>query len=169
MEKKNLEPRTQNRQDDGTYSYRNLILWQKSQELTLAILELVAAFPRGRVAEVMTDQIVRASSSIGANLAEGHGRYSLPAHANYLSIAKASACETDNFLDLAHRAGFVSAEVEQRLHRDCTEIIRMLTCKILDLGRQQKAKNRSTSLGEETAIYGTTDYSGEDPVLGSRF
>lgn len=163
---KNPEPRTQNRDE---YTYRNLILWQKAQELTLAIIRIVAKLPDDRVVRIITGQIVRCSSSVGANIAEGHGRFSLAAHANYLSIAKASACETDNFLDLLRRAGYITAATEAKLHSDCTEVVRMLTAKILNLGRLQKAHAKSPRLGDEVAIYRTNDYTHEGPVLGSKF
>ncbi len=156
----NLEPRTSRAGSgaEGGYSYRNLIVWQKAQTLTLAIVQLVAGLPDDKVSRIITDQIVRSSSSIGANIAEGHGRFSLAAHANYLSIAKASACETDNWLDLLRRSGRISDEVEAQLHAACTELIRMLTSKILDLRRQNRSANKSPRIAEEAAIYGPSDY-----------
>ena len=156
----NLEPRTSGAESraEGGYSYRSLIVWQKAQTLTLEIVQLVAKLPDYRVSWIITDQIVRSSSSIGANIAEGHGRFSLAAHANYLSIGKASACETDNWLDLLRRSGRISDDIEARLHASCTELIRMLTSKILDLGRQNWSASKSPRIGEEVAIYGTSDY-----------
>ena len=164
----NPEPRTETR----GYSFRNLILWNKAQELTLAIVREIAKMPEDRFVAIVSDQIFRSASSMGANIAEGHGRYSPGAHANYLSIAKASACETDNFLDLLRRGGYLSARTEAKLHTDCQEIIRMLTSKILDLGRIAKT-TKGPRLGEERAIYyAAGDYSDEEPgsgfsVLGS--
>ena len=150
---KNQEPRTKNqgRTPGEPYSYRNLILWQKAQELTLEIVRIVASLPNDRVAPVMGRQIVRSASSIGANIAEGHGRYSLAAHRNHLSIAKGSACETDGWLDLLHRAGYLDTAAEGRLHDACLEIIRMLTAKILDLERREQAKGKR--IGEEPGEY----------------
>lgn len=159
----NQEPRTKN----PLYNYRNLILWKKAQNLTLAIIRELATMPQDRFVEIVSDQIMRSSCSMGANIAEGHGRFSPGAHANYLSIAKASACETDNFLDLLRRSGHLSPEVEAQLHADCEEVIRMLTSKILDLRRLSRSGKPRT--GEEPAIYQTSDYATEEPVLGSEF
>ncbi len=130
------------------YSYRNLILWQKAQELTLAIIRLTAALPRANIADALVRQIVRSSSSIAANVAEGHGRCTPRAHANHLSIAKGSVCETDSWLDLLRRSGHISAEQEQPLHDVCMELIAMLTAKIREL---EKLPPRS--VGEERAAY----------------
>ena len=62
--------------DDG-YSYRNLILWQKAQELTLDIVKAVGALRKDAVTSVAVPQVIRSASSIAANIAEGHGRYVL--------------------------------------------------------------------------------------------
>ncbi len=159
----NQEPRTQNQ----PYSYRNLVLWQKAQELTLEVIRLVAALPRDRAANIIANQIIRSSSSMGGNISEGHGRYSLPAHRNHLSIAKGSACETDNWLDLLKRAGFLSPEAEARLHSACEELIRMLTKKILDFERME-SKSRRPGIAEEQALY-TTGEVADDQVPGSGF
>jgi len=130
------------------YNYRNLILWQKAQDLTLEIIRLTSAIPRANIADALVRQIVRSSSSIAANVAEGHGRFTPRAHANHLSIAKGSACETDSWLDLLRKSGLISKEQEQPLHDLCMELIAMLTAKIRQLDDHQHR------VGEERAIWG---------------
>ena len=140
---------------DEPYTYRNLVLWQKAQELTLGIVRLIAGLPNDRVAPTLARQILRSASSIGANIAEGHGRYALAAHRNHLSIAKGSACETDDWLDLLRRAGYLPPSDEERMHTACQEIIRMLTAKILNLERQEAARGKR--IREEQAPYGEAE------------
>ena len=151
---------------DETYTYRNLILWQKAQELALDIVKLVGPLPEDRIAPIMGRQVLRSASSIGANIAEGHGRYSLAAHRNHLSIAKGSACETDGWLDLLRRADYIDAQREERLHASCSEIIRMLTAKILDLERREAARGKRVR--EEPETYVAEDVDSVDQP-GSRF
>ena len=147
----NLVPGTQNL----AYSYRNLLLWQKAQDLALEIIRVVSRLPNDPAAHVIGRQVIRAASSIAANVAEGHGRFTLPAHRNHLSIAKGSACETDGWVDLLRRAGFVDAAIERRLHEACDELIRMLTAKIRQLERLEQSKKR---IGEEPSPYSADDY-----------
>ena len=71
----NPGPRTQN----SNYSYRNLLLWQKAQALALEIIRTVTRLRRDPAAQVIGRQIIGAASSIAANIAEGHGRFTLPA------------------------------------------------------------------------------------------
>ena len=148
----NLEPGTQNQ----AYSYRNLLLWQKAQALALEVIRLVARLPRDQTTQVIGRQIVGSAGSIAANIAEGHGRYSLAAHRNHLSIAKGSACETDGWVDLLHRAGFTDAASQSSLHDSCDELIRMLTAKIVQLERMEKSK--SNRLSEDVTPYTPSDY-----------
>ena len=149
---KNLGPGTQN----SNYSYRNLLLWQKAQALALEIIRTVTRLRRDPAAQVIGRQIIGAASSIAANIAEGHGRFTLPAHRNHLSIAKGSACETDGWVDLLHRAGFIDAAAESSLHDSCDELIRMLTAKIVQFERMEKSK--SNRLSEEISPYTPNDY-----------
>jgi len=152
------EPRTESQEPRaaGAYSFRNLILWQKAQELALAVIRVVAGLPRDNAGQVIARQLVASAGSIGANVAEGHGRFSLAAHRNHLSIAKGSACETDGWLDLLRRAGYIDADTEGRLHADCVEIVRMLTAKIRDL-EQRERSDRPPSLREDALLYDATD------------
>ena len=139
------------------YSFRNLILWQKAQDLALAVIKVVARLPRDNAAQIIGRQLVASAGSIGANVAEGQGRFSFAAHRNHLSIAKGSACETDGWLYLLRRAGYLEADVEDRLHQGCQEIIRMLTAKILDLERRERS-GKPLGVREHASVYAADDY-----------
>lgn len=119
-----------------SYSYRNLDVWKRAQDLTLKIIRLTSRFPQSRPADVLARQIIRSASSIGANIAEGHGRFSLGAFRNHLQIARGSACETDSWLDLLARAGYISADVETALRADCDVVVDALTNRIRALDKK---------------------------------
>lgn len=91
------------------------------------MIRAVEKVPWDRAADVLVRQIVASSASIAANIAEGHGRFSKAAYRNHLSIARGSACETDGWLDIMKRTGYISEGVEKELHEQCLEVIRMLT------------------------------------------
>lgn len=58
-------------------------------------------------------QIVKAADSIGANIAEGHGRGSAIDHRRFLRIARGSTNETKHWLRRAYRRGLLTgAEIE---------------------------------------------------------
>jgi len=77
------------------YSYRNLILWQRAQALALRVIQIVQHLPNNWGTAVIARQIIASATSVSANIAEGHARFTPGAHRQHLSIAKGSAAETD--------------------------------------------------------------------------
>lgn len=118
------------------HDFRNLTAWQKAQDLTVAVLELVKEVPGDRATSVIAQQVVKSASSIGANIAEGHGRFAAGAYRNHLSIARGSANETMSWLDLLCRAGYITDGRRQRLDAMCEEILRMISAQMIELDKQ---------------------------------
>jgi four helix bundle protein len=82
------------------HGFRKLIAWQESHKLSVAIYKVTKSFPSCERYGI-TDQLRRASSSMGAQIAEG-SRMSTAAHRSiFYERAYASAAEVDNFLELA--------------------------------------------------------------------
>jgi len=103
------------------------------------------------VASVLGRQVMASAASIGANIAEGYGRYAVGAYRNHLSIVRGSACETDGWLDLLHRAGYIDQEAESRLHGLCMEVVKLLTTRMIGLEKQSHSAGR---VREEPTRYG---------------
>jgi len=136
------------------YSYRNLDLWQRAQELALAVIRMSASLPKTEAAKSIARQVVSSSGSVAADIAEGHGRYSVAAYRNHLSIAKGSAAETDSWLDLLSRLGYISSETEQRLHSQCLVILGALTRRMRALDARLGGPARPGAR-EERSVYET--------------
>ena len=66
--------------------FRELKVWQKAHQLTLAVYQITATFPREELYG-LTTQLRRSSSSVSANLAEGCGRHGDAEFARFCSIA----------------------------------------------------------------------------------
>jgi four helix bundle protein len=133
------------------YTYRNLMMWDRAQQLALEVIKIVQRLPDTWGNAVIARQIVASATSIGANIAEGHARYTPGAHRNHLSIAKGSTAETDSWLDLLRRSGHLSVAEEARLHTECREIMAMLTSKIRKL--ENIAPSHTSTAHEERASY----------------
>ena len=58
---------------EGIQSFKDLLVWKKAMALSVLCYELTKAFPKDEMYG-MTAQIRRASVSVPANIAEGHGR-----------------------------------------------------------------------------------------------
>jgi len=75
-------------------NYRQLIVWQKSHRLFLELMTEVEGFPKTRAAGIVTDQLLRSSGSISANIAEGFGRRQGKEYVHYLIVARGSTTDT---------------------------------------------------------------------------
>jgi four helix bundle protein len=106
--------------------FRQLQVWQKAHQLTLAVYRLTKSFPRNEV-DGLTAQLRRSSASIPANLAEGCGRIGDAELARFCSIAMGSASELDYHLLLASDLGLLSRSDYAALAEDTSEVKRMLS------------------------------------------
>jgi four helix bundle protein len=108
-----------------TGSFRDLVVWQRAVELSLAIYKLTSAFPSTEQFG-LTNQLRRAAVSIASNIAEGYGRSSKGEYLQFLGHARGSNCEVQTQLVIARGLGF-SSEVNRRGAEGlCDEIGRML-------------------------------------------
>ena len=112
-------------QDARVKDFHTLEVWQKAHQLTLAIYQITAAFPREELYGV-TSQIRRCSSSIPANLAEGCGRTGDAELGRFCSIAMGSASELEYHLLLARDLNLINAKDHAELSQRTTEVKRML-------------------------------------------
>ena len=87
-------------------NFKELVVWQKSMELTLIIYHLVKHFPKEEM-YALTSQICRAAVSIPSNIAEGQGRQSKAEFLNFLSIANGSLAEVETQLLIAIKLGYI--------------------------------------------------------------
>jgi four helix bundle protein len=105
--------------------FEDLVVWQKSRDLAVAIYRLTNQGPFTRDYG-LRDQIRRAAVSVMSNIAEGFGRYSRSELRQYLSIARGSVTEVRSQLYLVRELGYVDEAEHRRLHDLCEEIARML-------------------------------------------
>jgi four helix bundle protein len=124
------------------FTHRDLIVWQKAQDLAFEIIRLADAMPRRTSAQVVAGQIIRSASSIAANIAEGHGRYTSGANASHLLIARGSTAETDSWLDMLRRMELITPATESDLCRRADEITAMLTSMSRALQRAPKLREQ---------------------------
>jgi four helix bundle protein len=81
-------------------SFRDLLVWQKAMQLTVAIYRLTQGFPREEIYG-LTSQIRRAAVSVPSNIAEGQGRLNSAEFRQFLGIARGSICEVQTQLEIA--------------------------------------------------------------------
>jgi len=105
--------------------FHGLKVWQKAHELTLAVYQVTAPFPREELYG-LTSQLRRSCSSIPANIAEGCGRNGDAEFARFCSIALGSASELEYHLLLARDLKLIKPKDHEVLSQRATELKRML-------------------------------------------
>ena len=112
--------------------FRNLKVWEKAHQLTLAVYKATTSFPREELYG-LTSQIRRSCSSIPANLAEGCGRTGPAEMARFFQISMGSASELEYHLLLARDLHMLKVPDYDQLEGDVTEVKRMLSAFIQKL------------------------------------
>jgi len=105
--------------------FRDLQVWEKSHQLTLAVYAVTKAFPKEELFG-LTSQLRRAASSIPTNIAEGCGRGSDADFSRFLQIAFGSACEAEYQLQLTNDLSYIDQETYFKLNEELLSIKRML-------------------------------------------
>lgn len=107
-------------------SHRDLVVWQKAMDLAVEVYRLTEGFPRSEIYG-LTSQVRRAAASVPANIAEGHARGTTRDYAHFLSVARGSLMETETFLTLSLRLGYLTEDASAGALALITEISKMLT------------------------------------------
>jgi four helix bundle protein len=95
--------------------YTKIEAWKLADDLTVAVYERTRSFPKEEVYG-LTSQLRRASYSVPANIVEGSSRESQKDYLHFLYIARGSLSETQYFIHLAGRLGYLSSEEVANLH-----------------------------------------------------
>lgn len=94
--------------------YTKIDAWRLADDLTVAIYEQTKSFPRDEIYG-LTSQLRRASYSVPANIVEGSSRESKRDYLHFLYISRGSLSETQYFVHLARRLGYLSEADAERL------------------------------------------------------
>lgn len=116
-------------------SYRDLVVWRKSTDLSQCVYRLVQLLPPEEKYE-LGSQMRRACVSISCNIAEGAGKRTTKDFINFLSMAKGSDFEVGNQLILGERIGYFTPEQTQEAKQLCFEIECMLNSLMVSLRRK---------------------------------
>lgn len=115
--------------------HKDLIVWQKSMELTRIIYTLTKWFPQGEIFG-LTNQIRRAVVSIPSNITEGFGRNSDKQFIHFLKIAKGSAAELETQLLISRDLSYLTAKDAKSTLALYDEIARMLGALIRNIEKR---------------------------------
>ena len=105
----------------------NSIIEEKALDFAVRIVNLYKYLTNTKSEYVMSKQLLRSGTSIGANIAEGERGQTKPDFTWRMSVALKEANETSYWLTLLHRTEFLTDKEFESLHQDIKEIIAILT------------------------------------------
>ncbi|MGK7952894.1 MAG: four helix bundle protein [Xenococcaceae cyanobacterium] len=107
-------------------SFKELRVWQNAMDVAMKIFELTKSFPIEERYS-LTDQMRRSSRSVAANLTEAWRKRRYPAaFVSKLSDAESEAAETQTWIEIARRCGYLSQSEAEHLDSRLEEILAQL-------------------------------------------
>lgn len=115
----------------------------KSRDFSVRIVHL-CHYLRDKKEYVMSQQLLRSGTSIGANLAEAKCSESLNDFIHKITIALKEANETEYWLDVLHRTNYLSDNQYDSINADCVELLKILKA-IVRSNKENKQSRESNN------------------------
>lgn len=103
------------------------IIVEKSKAFALRIIKLYKHLDTNYRISVISMQILKSGTSIGANVKEAIRAQSKPDFYAKLNISLKEASETEYWLELLYESEYITKEQFESIHGDCEELIKILT------------------------------------------
>jgi len=105
--------------------FRDLDVWKKGKESRVFVFALVKKFPEEERYR-LSDQMIRASRSITANIAEGYGRYHFQDNIRFCRQSRGSIYELLDHIEVALECRYINNDEYLKLNGDLEELLALL-------------------------------------------
>lgn len=122
---------------------KDSILKNKSKAFALRIIKMYNYLCDEKKEYVMSKQILRSGTSIGANIAEAFYAQSEADFIAKLYISRKEAGETLYWIDLLKESGYIGDDVATSISAECDELLKLLTSSIKTIKSKQSPHNSS--------------------------
>ena len=103
------------------------IVKDKSEDFAVRVVGLYKYLCDEKKEYVLSNQLLRAGTSIGANIAEANGAFSKNDFVAKMQIAFKECLETQYWLQLLNKTNFINTKEYQSIITDCYEIGKLLS------------------------------------------
>ena len=117
------------------------ITFEKSKAFAIRIVNLYKHITATEQEYVMTKQLLRCGTSIGANLAEARCGISTKDFLAKIYVALKECSETQYWLELLHETDYLKDSEFNSIYEDCTELFKLLTSTTKTISLKLSAKN----------------------------
>jgi four helix bundle protein len=115
------------------------LVYQKAYKFAIRVVNAYRYLCGEQKEFVLSKQLLRSGTSIGANIAEARGAISRADFRAKMSIAYKESLETQYWLSLLKDTGYIQQKAFDSIHQDATEISKML-CSIVKNTNKQNSK-----------------------------
>lgn len=113
------------------------MIYQKSKEFAVRAIKLYQYLQAEKHETVLSKQVLRSGTSIGANCAEAAKAQSKAEFVSKMNTALKEAAETCYWLDLLVETEYISQASYESMYADAEELLRLLTS-IIKTSNQRK-------------------------------
>jgi four helix bundle protein len=136
-------------------------LKERTEQFSLRVMNLVENLPQGKSMSVISNQILRSATSVGANYRSARRAKSKRDFINKLKIVEEEADETLYWLGLIQRSGKIKPEKLRDLVNEATELLAIFvasikTAKLDNGGKVQRTNYKVQTKVESTKFEGRT-------------
>lgn len=103
------------------------IVFTKSKRFAVRIVNMYQYLREDRKEYVMSKQLLRSGTSIGANIAESECAISEKDFLSKLYIAFKECAETQYWIDILFETSYLNAQEYESITTDCTELKKLLS------------------------------------------
>lgn len=125
-------------------NFENLRVYKMSEELADSIWEIVSQWDHFN-RDTVGKQIVRSADSVGANIAEGTGRYGIQDNKRFAYFARGSLNETKHWLRRAFKRNLLSEKEVINLKPIIDELAPKLNAYINSIKVRPQSEQRTTN------------------------
>ncbi len=105
----------------------NKDLRERTYQFALRVIKMVQSLPRNQVSKILSDQLLRSVTSIGANVEEAYAGLSRKDFIHSMNISRKEARETKYWIRLIIDSDLVDKGKVEELLLENEEIIKILT------------------------------------------
>lgn len=102
------------------------IIAEKSKMFALRIIKLYRYLCEDKKEYILSKQLLRSGTSIGANVKEAIRGQSKPDFYAKMNISLKEASETEYWLELLHESDYIDDNGFESIYSDCQEIVKIL-------------------------------------------
>ena len=117
------------------------IMLERAKDFAVAIVETCRSIKAEQRESVLTNQLLRSGTSIGANIHESKYAHGTADFIAKMQIALKECYESEYWLELLYRTGYLSEAQYAPLRNDCGAIRRMLIASINTVKNNKNERN----------------------------